>query len=185
MTEQITVLAGYRLNPGNISWEPFAALGEQMTYNRTANDQVLERAAGKADLLTNKTALTGDIFRQFDVMRYVHSLAAAYKTVDLEVARERGIVATNIPIYGTDSVAQHTTALMLDFTRGVGIHETERLSDQLDHWLLREAANGRADRKDARSDRPWPDRRRIRMDRLGDGHARGGARPLLAGRGEA
>ena len=123
MAQEITVLDGYTLNPGDISWEPFSARGELTVYDRTPDGLVLERAAGIEYLLTNKTILTGDILRRLNDLRYVGSLATGYDTVDLEVARARGGGVTIIPTYDTDSVAQHATALMLEFARGVGIHD--------------------------------------------------------------
>lgn len=123
MTDSITVLDGYTLNPGDIGWEPFAALGELTVYDRTPDDQILERAAGARFLLTNKTPLTRETIDQLDGLTYIGELATGYNTVDIEAARERGVVVTNIPTYGTDSVAQHATALMLELARGVGIHD--------------------------------------------------------------
>jgi glycerate dehydrogenase len=34
---KITVLDGYALNPGDLSWSDLAALGELTVYDRTAN----------------------------------------------------------------------------------------------------------------------------------------------------
>jgi glycerate dehydrogenase len=42
--------------------------------------------------------------------------------VDLDAARERGIVVTNVPAYSTDSVAQLVFALLLHLTHRVGDH---------------------------------------------------------------
>jgi len=42
--------------------------------------------------------------------------------VDKEAARERGIPVTNVPAYGTRSVAQATIALLLELTNHAGEH---------------------------------------------------------------
>jgi glycerate dehydrogenase len=51
-------------------------------------------------------------------------LATGYNVVDVVAAKERGIVVTNVPAYSTDSVAQHTIALMLEGLRGISAHAT-------------------------------------------------------------
>jgi glycerate dehydrogenase len=55
-------------------------------------------------------------------LRYVGVLATGYNVVDAAAARERGIVVTNVPAYGTASVAQLTIALLLELCHQVGVH---------------------------------------------------------------
>ncbi len=57
-------------------------------------------------VLTNKVLLTRDVIAQLPRLQYIGVLATGYNVVDLEAARERGIVVTNIPAYSTESVAQ-------------------------------------------------------------------------------
>ena len=52
---EIVVLDGYTLNPGDLSWEALAALGNLTVYDRTLPEQVVERAAKAEVVLTNKT----------------------------------------------------------------------------------------------------------------------------------
>jgi glycerate dehydrogenase len=73
-------------------------------------------------VLTNKTVLTGATIGQLPPLRYIGVLATGYNVVDVEVARQRGICVTNVPAYGTASVAQMVFAHLLDFTQHVGEH---------------------------------------------------------------
>lgn len=118
----IVVLDGYTLNPGDLSWSPLQALGNLTVHERTPPQAVLARAAGAPALLTNKTVLSADIIAALPELRYIGVLATGYNVVDLAAARSRGIVVTNIPSYGTYSVAQWTIALLLECACQVGRH---------------------------------------------------------------
>lgn len=116
---KITILDGYGMNPGDMSWAPLEELGDLTVYDRTAPEQVLERAAGSEALLTNKTVLTVETLRALPQLRYVGVLATGYNVVDIDAARELGIVVTNIPAYSTDSVVQMVFAHLLAITNRV------------------------------------------------------------------
>jgi glycerate dehydrogenase len=121
---KIVVLDGYVLNPGDLDWGGLRALGNCTIHERTAPELTAERAAGADILLTNKTVLPGDLIARLEALRYVGVLATGYNVVDMEAARARGVVVTNVPGYSTDSVAQHVMALLLELARGVGLHAT-------------------------------------------------------------
>lgn len=110
---KIVVLDGYGMNPGDMSWKPLEELGDVTVYDRTPADKVLERSANVEALLTNKTVLSGEMLRKLPQLKYVGVLATGYNVVDIEAARELGIVVTNIPAYSTDSVAQMVFAHLL------------------------------------------------------------------------
>lgn len=120
---KIVCLDGYTLNPGDLSWEPFERLGELVVYDRTSAAQIVDRAHGAACVLTNKTPLDADTLRGLDALRYVGVLATGYNIVDIDTATARGIVVSNVPTYGSDSVAQHAIALMLSLVRPIAPHD--------------------------------------------------------------
>tara|TARA_B100000676_G_C18073253_1_gene845820 strand:- start:241 stop:1209 length:969 start_codon:yes stop_codon:yes gene_type:complete len=122
MADRIVVLDGYTLNPGDLTWEPVEALGELTVHDRTADADILARAAGATCLMTNKTPLDADTLAALPDLRYIGVLATGYNVVEIDAARARNIPVTNIPTYGTDSVAQHAAALMLEHARGVAVH---------------------------------------------------------------
>jgi glycerate dehydrogenase len=119
---KIVVLDGYCLNPGDLCWDALRRCGEVEVFERTRVDEVAARAADAEIVLTNKTPLPGYILRQLAALRYIGVLATGYNIVDVETARERGVVVTNIPTYGTASVAQFVFALLLELCHNVGVH---------------------------------------------------------------
>ena len=118
----IVVLDGFALNPGDLSWDELRALGSCEIFDRTPPDQVGARAANAGILLTNKTVLSRDSLVRLPALRYIGVLATGTNVVDLAAARELGIAVTNVPAYGTRSVAQATFALLLELTNRVGHH---------------------------------------------------------------
>ena len=117
---KITVLDGHTLNPGDNPWDPVSALGEFAVYDKTPDDLILERAADADVILTNKVPLTAETFAQLPNLRFVSVTATGYNVVDVEAARARAIPVSNIPVYGTDSVAQYTMALLLELCHHIG-----------------------------------------------------------------
>ncbi len=119
---KIVILDGFTLNPGDLSWDELKALGPCAVYDRTPPAEVQRRAADAEVVLTNKTLLAADNIRELPRLKYVGVLATGTNIVDLVAARARGIPVTNVPTYGTKSVAQMTFALLLELAQHVGHH---------------------------------------------------------------
>ncbi|NIL98091.1 MAG: D-2-hydroxyacid dehydrogenase, partial [Planctomycetales bacterium] len=119
---RIVVLDGYTLNPGDLSWEPLEALGDCVIHDRSLAPQIVPRAANAPLVLTNKTPLTADTIDQLPHLQYVGVLATGYDIVDVSAAQRRSIVVSNVPAYGTRSVAQMVFAHLLNLTQHVGDH---------------------------------------------------------------
>ena len=121
---KIIILDGYAENPGDLSWDGFAALGSLTVYDRTPADQIISRIGDAEIILTNKTPITVQTLAACPQVRYIGVLATGYNVVDVAAARERGVVVTNVPSYGTAAVAQHVFALLLELCHHVGHHNT-------------------------------------------------------------
>ncbi len=124
MKTKIVILDGYTLNPGDLDWTGFETLGDVTVYDRTPEDQILERIGAASVVITNKTPLARQTILAAPNVTYIGVLATGYNVVDIEAAKERGITVTNIPTYGTDAVAQFTFALLLEIA-----HHVQRHSD--------------------------------------------------------
>ncbi|MCR8634190.1 D-2-hydroxyacid dehydrogenase [Paenibacillus radicis (ex Xue et al. 2023)] len=118
----IVVLDGFTLNPGDLDWGRLEALGNLTVYERTLPEQLMERAAEANLLLTNKTPLSKETLTGLPYLRYIGVLATGYNVVDVQAAASRGIPVTNVPTYGTHSVAQFVFALLLELCHRVQMH---------------------------------------------------------------
>jgi glycerate dehydrogenase len=118
----IVVIDGATLNPGDLSWEALGTLGHYEVFPRTTAAEVIPRCREAEAIITNKVALDRSIIAALPRLQYVGVTATGYNIVDTEAAAERGIVVTNVPTYGTESVAQMVFALLLELTQHVGHH---------------------------------------------------------------
>jgi len=119
---KIVVLDGYTENPGDLSWDGLAALGELTVYDRTPADLVVSRIGDAEIVYTNKTPLTRQTLSACPALKFIGVLATGYNIVDIEAARERGIVVTNVPTYGTAAVAQFAIAMLLEICHHYAHH---------------------------------------------------------------
>lgn len=117
---KIVVLDGYSANPGDLSWERLEALGELTVYPRTSTIKVVECAKDADIILSNKVKITAEVIDKLPKLKYIGVLATGYNIIDVDYARQKGIVVSNIPAYSTDSVVQMTFAHILNITNQVG-----------------------------------------------------------------
>ncbi len=123
---QIIVLDGYTENPGDLSWDALAALGELTVYERTSytdSPLIAERIGSGEIVVTNKTPITRATLDRCPNVRLIAVLATGYNVVDCAAARERGIPVVNVPTYGTASVSQFSIALLLEVCHHIGHHD--------------------------------------------------------------
>jgi glycerate dehydrogenase len=119
---KIVILEGHASNPGDLSYEPLKALGDVTIYDRTPKHKVIEYSKDAEILLINKTVLGKEELEKLPKLKYIGVLATGYNVVDLDAAKNLGIIVTNIPNYSTKSVAQMTFALLLELCNHVQEH---------------------------------------------------------------
>lgn len=124
MNMKIVVLDGCAANSGDISWDDLAQYGELTVYDRTDDADVIARIGDAELITTNKTVIDRHTMESCPKLKYIGVLATGYNVVDLDAAKEHGIVVTNVPAYSTDAVAQFTFALLLELANQVGVHNS-------------------------------------------------------------
>ncbi len=118
----ITVLDGYTLNPGDLSWEKLKKLGNCSIWDLTPPEKTVERLREADAAFTNKVIINKAILSQLPNLKYIGVLATGYNVVDIDAADEAGVTVTNIPAYSTDSVAQMVFSHILNFAQNVSVH---------------------------------------------------------------
>ena len=104
--------------------DQFNSLGEVYKYGATAYEQTLERINQAEVVLTNKVVIDEKIMALSPKLKYIGILATGTNNVDLVAADERGIKVQNVAGYSTESVAQHTFALLLSMLHQVNTFDT-------------------------------------------------------------
>lgn len=124
---KIVVVDGYTENPGDLSWEPLERLGELTVYQHMTPDEneVIERARDAEILIGNESKITRRVIEACPKLRYIAMLATGYDAVDCVCAREHGIPVSNVPTYGTASVAQYAIALLLEVCGNAAYHSEQ------------------------------------------------------------
>lgn len=118
----IVILDGFALNPGDLGWSNIEELGNCTVYDRTPPEKIVERAKGAQAIFINKVTIDKKIISQLPELKFIGILATGYNVIDIDAAKEAGIVVANIPAYSTDSVAQLVFAHILHFARNVSLH---------------------------------------------------------------
>lgn len=119
---KIVVLDGYTLNPGDLSWDGLKSLGDVVVYDRTAAEKIIERIGDAEIVFTNKTVIDREVIDACSAIKFIGVLATGYNVIDVDAAKKKGIVVTNIPTYGTAAVSQITIALLLEVCHHIGEH---------------------------------------------------------------
>ena len=122
---KIVVLDGYCENPGDLSWDGLAKLGELTVYDRTSltdQQEVIDRIADAEIVFTNKTPISRLAMDACPNIRFIGILATGYNVVDCAYAKQKNIPVSNVPSYGTASVSQFSIALLLEICHHIGKH---------------------------------------------------------------
>lgn len=125
---RIVLLDGYTVNPGDLSWDALNDVGDFTYFDRTDPnniDEIINRIGESEIVITNKTPITKEVIDSCPNIKYIALLSTGYNIVDVKYAQERGIPVSNIPTYGTDSVAQFAIALLLEVCHHIGHHSHE------------------------------------------------------------
>ena len=121
---KIVNLDAYTIHLNDLDWNELAQLGDLVTYDRIAPEDVIPAIENAEAVFTSKVKFTKAVIDAAPKLKFIGVTATGYDNIDLAAAKARGIAVCNVPAYSTESVAQHTFALILEITNHVG-HYTE------------------------------------------------------------
>ena len=88
--------------------------GNVSAVDRESGMMIIKPAGVEYDVIT------AEDMAALPALKYIGVLATGYNIVDIQAAKARGIIVTNIPAYSTASVAQMVFAHILNITQRVG-----------------------------------------------------------------
>lgn len=102
---------------------PFEECGEVIVYPLTAPQEVEERIRDVDVIITNKIVLDRNNLKEAKNLKLIALLSTGYNTIDIEYAKSKGIGVANVAGYSTESVAQHTFAMILHLVHHNGQYD--------------------------------------------------------------
>ena len=124
IANKLVLLDGHTINPGDLSWQKLADLAREFTVYESTPPHLLSDRIGDCDvLMTSKCIIRRELMEHAPNLKFIGSTATGYNNIDIAAAKDLGIAVTNIPAYSTESVAQHTIALLLELTNHAGLHD--------------------------------------------------------------
>lgn len=122
---KLTVIDGYTMNPGDLSWAQYEKFGELRVFDHSTDDEdeVIRRIGDSEIVIANKSKVTRRVIDACPNIRFIAVQATGYDPIDYVYAREKGIPVSNVSAYGTDSVAQFAIALLLEICGHAGHHD--------------------------------------------------------------
>ena len=119
---KIVILDGATIIQNDLMWDGLAAIGELEAHDRTDESHVIQTIGDAEAVFTSKCRMSAEVMDACRNLKFIGALATGYDNIDIKAAREKGIAVCNVPAYSTDSVAQHTFALILEITNQVGLN---------------------------------------------------------------
>lgn len=107
----------------DIDLSPLGECGELIIYDLTAPEEVAERVKEMDVVITNKVVLNETNLKEASSLKIIALFATGYNNIDTDYAKKRGIAVTNVAGYSTESVAQHTFAMLLHMIEHLGQYD--------------------------------------------------------------
>jgi glycerate dehydrogenase len=89
-----------------------AAISNLTVYPGTSSGQRIERIQGKKIVITNKVVIDKEIMDACPDLKLICVAATGMNNIDLDYASHQGIAVKNVAGYSTESVVEHTFALI-------------------------------------------------------------------------
>lgn len=96
----------------DISVDMFRQFGEFETYLNSKPEEIPERCQGADVIIVNKLPINEKTIGSIDTLKIVLITATGFDNLDMPYLKSRGIKVCNVKGYSTDSVVQHTFALL-------------------------------------------------------------------------
>ncbi len=108
----------------DLSLEALSDFGKVSLYDNISGEDLIRELADTDILLCNKTLIGKELMDKAPRLKYIGIFATGYNNIDIEYAKEKGIVVCNAPNYSTNAVAQQVIAYILNFYTKINEYDT-------------------------------------------------------------
>ena len=120
---KILILDGFTLFQKDLDVSVFEKYGEIIFRDRTSRDELKSIDHSIEVIITNKCPIGAEDLALFPNLKLILVSATGFNIVDVQACKEKGIQVSNVPNYGTFSVAQHALAMLLNYSNQIDLHE--------------------------------------------------------------
>lgn len=108
------VILDYITFGDDISLDKFRELGEVIVYSQSSRQEAKERIRehNPEVIITNKVVIDEELLSAAPAVKMIAETATGYNNIDLEYTKAHQITVANVAGYSTQSVVQHTFALL-------------------------------------------------------------------------
>ena len=110
---KIVILDRCTVTKGDVDLTVFEKFGDVEYYDLLSKNEIIDVLQGSEAVVCNKAIIDKEIINNTK-LGFIGLFATGYNNIDIDYAREKGIVVCNVPGYSTDSVVQHTFSLLLE-----------------------------------------------------------------------
>lgn len=115
---------------GNLDFELLNRFGEVVLYDRTEDNEVIDRIKDANIILVNKVVLNESNLKYAKNLELICEVATGYNNIDINYATDNNIAVTNVAGYSTPTVAQHTFATLLALYNKISYYDNYVKSGQ-------------------------------------------------------
>lgn len=98
-------------------------LGECVMYPNTSPKDIAERIKDAEVVVINKVNLSSEVLQSAPNLKLICVFAVGYNNVDINYCRQHNIRVRNVPGYCTQSVCQHTFALLFSLIESIRYYD--------------------------------------------------------------
>ena len=107
----------------DIDFSPLEKVGEVIKYPNTLPSERKARIKDADVLVVNKVVLDSEVLSGAQNIKLICVFAVGYNNIDISYCREHNIKVRNVPGYCTQSVCQHTFALLFDLIENMRYYD--------------------------------------------------------------
>ena len=108
----------------DLSLKALSDFGKVSLYDNISGDDLIRELADTDILLCNKTLIGKELMDKAPRLKYIGIFATGYNNIDIDYAKQKGIVVCNAPNYSTNAVAQQVIAYILNFYTKINEYDT-------------------------------------------------------------
>lgn len=108
----------------DLSLEPIKAFGEVTEHNNISREEFLKIVADFDAIICNKTLIDEEVINAAPNLKYIGLFATGYNNIDIDLAKQKGIVVANAGDYSTNAVAQQVICYILNHYTKVPIYDS-------------------------------------------------------------